>query len=71
MAVATLLTKKRLTELVRKYNQTFAMKGYSRMNKVEMIKELKNRNYKPEYNFNSKQFELKPIKDPKRFKILK
>lgn len=60
------ITKKKLIDLVKKYNRLVQIKGYSRMKKQDILDSLKDRNYKVHYNEKKKEHELHPIKDPKR-----
>lgn len=60
------LTVKRLKELIRGYNAKFQIKGYSKMKKEELMKALKEKNYKVHFNEKKKKHELHPIKDPRR-----
>ena len=60
------LTVKKLKELIRSYNNKFQIKGYSKMKKEELMKALKEKNYKVHYHEKKKKHELHPIKDPRR-----
>jgi len=66
-----IITKKRLVELVRKYQTRFSLRGYSKLKKQELIDFIKTKNYKVYYNESKKTHELHPIKDPSRNPKLK
>jgi len=66
-----IITRKRLNELVRKYQSRFSLRGYSKLKKQELIDFIRKKNYKPVYNEDLKIHELHPIKDPSRNPKLK